>query len=352
MAYDPVIWCQRLEALLAELPDERTRHRARAAIHRTLLLSANPDGESLAVRSVEALLTERFPEMVWIVPEILPSGLALLAGRPKVGKSWLALQFAQAVVTGGVVLDQPVPQGSILYVALEDAPRRLQERMQKQGWPLDHSSHCITLGDFPGTLESGASEQLARLMEDCHYRLVVIDTFSRATRCDQNDVSAVTAVLAPLQEMAHQHNACVLLLDHHNKLASEDAIRDILGSTAKGAMCDTVMGLYRKYGETTARLVVIGRDIEERKFNLEFDCTLGFWQSCAEAIAAQLSQRDQEIVDVLQQLSMATAKQIAEAVRQDVSNTKRRLYNLVQAGALQRKPVGKTYVYYLPDGVD
>lgn len=57
------------------------------------------------------LLETVFPEQHWAVPDILLEGLALLAGRPKMGKSWLALQIASAVGTGGMTLGRTVEPG-------------------------------------------------------------------------------------------------------------------------------------------------------------------------------------------------------------------------------------------------
>ncbi len=43
------------------------------------------------------LLARNFPEPKWLVPDLLPGGLAMLAGKPKSGKSWLALNWAVAI---------------------------------------------------------------------------------------------------------------------------------------------------------------------------------------------------------------------------------------------------------------
>ena len=65
------------------------------------------------------------------IADILPHGLFILAGSPKVGKSWLALDMCYAVATGGEFWDYPATQGDALYLALEDNPSRLQERLAK-----------------------------------------------------------------------------------------------------------------------------------------------------------------------------------------------------------------------------
>ena len=58
---------------------------------------ADPDAPILDLLTADEILTAAWPEPVWAIPGLLPVGLTILAGRPKVGKSWLALQIALAV---------------------------------------------------------------------------------------------------------------------------------------------------------------------------------------------------------------------------------------------------------------
>ncbi len=77
------------------------------------------------------LLAEEFPPLRWIVPDLIPAGLSLLVGAPKVGKSWAALDVALAVAAGGKALGGiAVEAGGVLYLALEDGPRRVADRMR------------------------------------------------------------------------------------------------------------------------------------------------------------------------------------------------------------------------------
>ena len=82
--------------------------------------------------SATELMAIEFPEPRWIVPGIVPEGTTILAGKPKMGKSWLALGTSVAVAAGGVALGtKKVERGAVLYLALEDNPRRLQSRLKK-----------------------------------------------------------------------------------------------------------------------------------------------------------------------------------------------------------------------------
>ena len=81
--------------------------------------------------SAADLLALTLPEPKWAVAGLLPAGFSVLAGKPKLGKSWLGLDIALAVALGGVALGSiHVSQGDVLYLALEDTTRRLQTRIR------------------------------------------------------------------------------------------------------------------------------------------------------------------------------------------------------------------------------
>jgi hypothetical protein len=304
----------------------------------------------LEVLSADRILETKWPDPVWTIPNMLPVGLCILAGAPKIGKSWLALMIAKAKAAGGVALGEHVEQGPAFYLALEDPPRRLQERMIKQGWPHGLPAEFLTLGDFEQQvkdLTNGGGERLARQIESVGYHLVVIDTLSRSVKGDQNDVSEMTKGLTPLHEIAHQKNCTVLLVDHHRKVSGleADPISDILGSIAKGAMADTIWGLYHETGKAGAKLAIMGREVGERKLTLTMDWFTGLWHVEGDADALEMTVRRQEIIGALKTLGRAKLKDIAELIKQDRSNTYRRLQDMVNATLVR---VDEGY-YFLPE---
>ncbi len=257
--------------------------------------------------TVAELLAADFPEPTWLVPGILPTGLTLLAGRPKVGKSWLALQIAHAKGIGGEVFGAAVDKGRVLFLALEDSPARLADRMRLQRWP----------GDADVQFQNACSvAELGAILERDHFDLVVIDTFSRLfVDVDQDDVSATTKALGQLQELAQAGNFSVLLLDHHRKGADGDAVLDVLGSTGKSAVADTICGLFRHRGERDATFRTVSRDCEEVELTLRFGRDLGLWsvvdygERCPQtgAIIDALEQQPDTISGLARRLNLSKA---------------------------------------------
>jgi hypothetical protein len=319
---------------------------ARATIDAELYRAASGD---LTFFSADFILTHQWPEIVWAIPELLPTGLTILAGRPKLGKSYLALQIAQAVAAGGVALGQRVQAGPVLYLALEDPGRRLKERMIQQHWDMGLPADFMILGQFEdqvGYLQNGGGERLAARIADARYRLVVIDTLSKAMAGDQLDMEAMNLAFAPVQRMSHDLNCATLIVDHHRKPGMVgNLVDDVMGSTAKAASADTVWGLYRERGKAGAKLSVTGRDIEERNLALTMDWGVTYcWQVEGDADEIAATERFDEILQVLGTGAMQ-CNDVANAVGQDRSNTHKRLQVLEAKGQVRRIRDGRRVLY-------
>lgn len=318
-------------------------------------LQAGPP--SLDLLSASEILTTTWPEPVWAVPGFLPVGVTILAGHPKIGKSWLTLQIAKAVALGQQTLGEHVERGGVLYLALEDSPVRLQNRMIRQAWPTNFDDlplYFMLSGPFTEQIGDLASYQgsiiLAEYIKHYRPRLVVVDTLSMAFGGDQNVVNVMTDALSPIRDMAHSFNAAVLLVDHHTKKTnSPDAVHNILGSIAKSAVADTAMGLYRQRGESYARLLITGRDIEDRLLAIRFNH--GEWEVEGEAASIEITARRQELLEIIHELGPCQLSDIQHVSEQDRSNIFRRLRDLVQAGLVDKSDEGKKKLYNItPEG--
>lgn len=317
----------------------------------------DPTRPPLKFMTFHELVTTQWPEPKWIVNQLLPSGLGILAGRQKVGKSIMALQLAIAVASGGYFLDRTVESGRVLYLALEDRPQRLKDRAQKQGCQRDDIPLDIIYREGfrreIRDLRNGGAERLAHHIRWGGYRLVIIDTFSRAIFDDQCDVVDMTDLLDGLQEIAFTHDCLILFIDHHSKRAgfSPDVAWDIFGSVAKGAVPDVLLGLYRERGKPGAVLEATGREVEDRRIALRLDGDRLFWYAEGDADLVRLTEQEEAVIQALQSLGPSQLRAISEATGIDRGNTHRYLGGLVTKGKVRREetPTGKVF-YRLTDG--
>ena len=131
----------------------------------------------MRIFSMPELMDTHFPSRPCIIENLLPAGTYLLAGAPKIGKSFLVLQMAYQVSAGEPFLGFPSRQGTVLYLALEDTYERLQKRLAQM---TERDSPDLVLSVLADTLEEDLLEQLESfLFEYPETVLVIIDTLQR-----------------------------------------------------------------------------------------------------------------------------------------------------------------------------
>ena len=188
----------------------------------------------------------------FVVDTLISQGLHILAGSPKVGKSWLALWLAVTVAKGEPVWGMSVKQGTTLYLCLEDSVLRIQNRLfeiteaaleeQVEGFLVAHPDTVLVLVD---TL------QMVRPVHDATYAN------------DYRDLSV-------LKRLADKHGIAILLIHHLRKETADDVFNRISGTTAISGAVDSSFTLVEdRRGSGKAKLSCIGRDIEYRELSLE-----------------------------------------------------------------------------------
>src|SRR5215211_729284 len=266
------------------------------------------------------LMALELPPVRWVVPDILPEGVTFLAGKVKMGKSWMSLALCVAVASGGVALaTKRVEQGEVLYLALEDHQRRLQERMRKllPGGTAPEGLHIAV--EWPRADEGGVEHLGGFLSEHPDTRLVVVDTFARfktratgrRTQYDE-DRDAVD----PLGPIAADHNVAILLVHHLREAESEDPLDMIHGSAGLTGGVDGALVLKRKRGRADAYLHVEGRDIENpTELALKWDAKTATWNIIGDAEEYRLSQSRAEVIAVLEKSGEPmTPTEVADAL--------------------------------------
>lgn len=325
------------------------------AISRTDPEAPPPPPRRRSVFSADELLRANFPEPRWAIPGLVPEGLTILGGRPKMGKSWWALEASLAVGAGGRFMGQDVPRGSVVFFSLEDSPKRLQWRMKSINWPpgLD-VTFCHDLAPIGGTLVG-----LVPLIEEKKPTLVVVDTLSRAAQgLDQRNVGMVTDYLSPIQATALAAGCAVLVIDHHRKPkipgAHEDTdpVDELMESSAKGAVADAVIGIFRKRGERGATLKVVGRDMEDQVLAIEMDPVTCSWQLLGDAEEVRRSDRVRKILAALRSVKgTSNAQTISEMTGIPKNHISATFNDLVEQGVLRRlEKIGREVPYQLVEG--
>ncbi len=205
----------------------------------------------------------------FIVYSLLSQGLHILAGSPKVGKSWLALWLAVTVAKGEPVWGMAVRPGSVLYLCLEDSQLRIQNRLFQITEDAPATVHFCTEAALLGC---GLTEQLENfLAEHPDTVLVIIDTLQmiRNARYD-NTYANDYRDLSVLKQIADRHSLAILLIHHLRKEPAEDVFNRISGTTAISGAVDTSLTLVEeRRGSRRAKLFCVGRDIEYREMELE-----------------------------------------------------------------------------------
>jgi hypothetical protein len=306
--------------------------------------SARPAGHP-AIFSLQDLLSWEVPPVRWAIPEILPEGLTLLAGKPRLGKSWLALSLALTIAAGGMALGtQPVTQGDVLFLALEENARRLQARAQQllasmTGVPS--GMECAL--DWPRLGEGGLTSLEAYLKAHPNTRLVVIDTWARLAppsgkrRCPQYEGD--DEALTPLKRLADTYHVSILAVHHLRKTTSRDVLDEVTGSISMTGAVDGMLILKRERGQTEGSLFVTGRAIErEQQLALSFDAATALWTLVGNAEEVGRTRARQEILELLREQGPdgMSAREVAKALEKNYHTTRSLLRKMEDTGQVRR----------------
>src|SRR5262249_23392799 len=283
---------------------EKRESKAAANVRPTKGSADGVDGKSWkdGIITARELQTKQFEPVRIILPDLIPEGITILAGKPKIGKSWLALDVCVAVADRLFVLGDKQPvHGDVLYLALEDSQRRLKTRMGKirgrEPWPERLEIHTKWRRLDQGGLED--IEAWCKLHPD--RRLIWIDTLVKlrpgAGRNEQAYVYDYRAIEG-LQQLAGKYQVGIVVNHHLRKMSSEDdAFDDVSGTLGLTGAADTIIVMQRHAG--MMKVFVRGRDIEEAEFAAEFNRDTCRWRIVGNAEDTFRSQERQAILAAL-----------------------------------------------------
>jgi hypothetical protein len=289
--------------------------------------------------SAPDLLAKKFPDIVYVVPGILPEGLNLLVGRPKLGKSWLAFDLCIGVAGDGHVLNSIAPgtRGDVLYLALEDNQRRLQRRLKKLLGTAQVPGRLDIHTQWRRTNEGGIDDIREWCAERPDAKLIVIDTL-QAIRpiVRENGYAQDYLAVAALQQLAGELGISILVLHHDRKAEADDAFDTVSGTLGLTGAADAILLLKRD----PAGMCVLhgrGRDIEEFEKAVRFDKDSCVWRMLGDADQERLTKERRRIIEVLGDAEQPMGpKAIADESGMKVANVKFLLSKMLADGAIEK----------------
>ena len=208
-----------------------------------------------------------------VIDGLLYPGTYLFAGAPKVGKSFLMAQLAYHVSTGLPLWDYPVHKGTVLYLALEDDHRRLQERLYRM-FGMEATTDLL-FAIHAKQVGVGLEEQLKRFVQEHpDTKLIIIDTLQKIREAGGDKYSYANdyEVVGKLKRFADDCGVCLLLVHHTRKQQADDKFDMISGTNGLAGAADGAFLLQKeKRTDGTATLDVVGRDQQDQRFYLTKD---------------------------------------------------------------------------------
>jgi hypothetical protein len=252
-----------------------------------------------------------FPQVTEVVPGLIVEGLTILAGKPKLGKSWAALDICIGVADREKrpVLGSIIPaNGDALYCALEDTERRLQSRATRllgaysNEWP-----ERLTLATRWRRLDDGGVDDITEWADSVSEpRLVVLDTLAgvRPQRLSGDQLyDGDYRALMGLHKLTGDRRIAVLVLHHTRKMDADDPLDTVSGTLGLAGCADTVLVLARGGHGTT--LYARGRDIEEAERAMSFDKSACQWTLLGDAAEVHQSDTRRKILACVRSASEA-----------------------------------------------
>ena len=233
------------------------------------------------------LMGQVFPPTAYVVPGIIPEGMTLLVAAPKIGKSWMVLGLGVELSNGGDAFGS-IPVGNprpVLYLALEDGKRRLQDRLVRLN-PSEVSHRLEFMTDIPnGQVTATIREFMTR-----HAGLdpvCILDTLGKVMPPAGNgsqyghDYSVLSALKATADAVP---GSSLVIVHHTRKMDGGDFLDAVSGTQGIAGAADTVLVLRRERHDDRATLQVTSRDAAEGEYSLTLTDT-GAWQLDGESLA-------------------------------------------------------------------
>lgn len=312
------------------------------------------------VRTGGWLRVQSFPPLRYAIADLVPEGFTLLVGAPKIGKSFLALDFALATAADGHALGQlKARHAPVFYLALEDGDRRLQARcMALLGQdPIPDLFHYITQVQ-PVELLPLIAEWIGVHRNDTP--LVILDTLGKVmppAASGETTYQRDYRIAGELKRIIDTAPGSALLVNHHDrKQHASDFIDAVSGTHGLAGAADTTIVVARDRLSNDGVLKVTGRDVREGQYGVQFregrwtldgaDLTQAEKAAAERAATFGLGSKKADIVEYVREHPGSSPFQVAAALDIPPANCQTYMSQLTQQGRLKRVARGS---YEVPD---
>jgi hypothetical protein len=226
-----------------------------------------PKQVTFSIITADELLCKELPPPEWVLQDMLPIGLTLLAGAPKVGKSWFALDLARQIVNAG---------HECLYLSLEDNERRLKARLECLS--ISPNKRLKMLAGLSNETPFPKGDEAISELRKIHnatpeLKAIIVDTVQgirRSSKRGEKGYEESVEEWSKLRSLAHELQICLLAVHHTGKKNSDadrTPIERIMGSQGIAGTAETIMVLEQKTGSQNVILHMTGKEVEQREIS-------------------------------------------------------------------------------------
>ena len=248
--------------------DFKTYEQSLEEMQREFLQMSDPS--YLKTVSMTELLDNVYQSKLPIADGLLYRGTYLFVGAPKLGKSFLMAQISYHISTGTPLWNYPTRKGTVLYLALEDDYKRLQERLYRMFGATENENLFFSVS--ANQLGNGLDEQLTGFMrKHPDTSLIIIDTLQKVREVGGDNYSYANdyQIITRLKKFADCYGICLLLVHHTRKQTADDKFDMISGTNGLLGAADGAFLLAKeKRTSNTAILEVSGRDQQDQRLYL------------------------------------------------------------------------------------
>lgn len=297
------------------------------------------------IMSAVDLVNTDLPEPEFLLEGIIPkTGLAMIAGGSKAGKSWANLRFCKEIAEAGY---------KVFYLSTEDNKGRAKKRVKMVFGSSPHPNFdVLPMLSEDITLPRGkeALEFINELFRWKKYDLIVIDTVAAILepKTNNKNYEISEAEYAAIRKVAHEHQKAIFVTTHTKKSNGDTGVpkvEQILGSTGISATVETILIMEKVIGKRDCKLHVTGKDVEEQDLYLQWNNMDGF-EIRYDFAEAQLGPVQQQILDHIKDNPRCTQKQIVEVLGKDQGQISKALTSMEDSEVILKNHHNNSYMAY------